>query len=106
MEGRGKGDQNIVVQYFDNLFKTTTTTDEILTPWEVVTCVTQEQNNELMKSVQCEKVKVAVFSMQAKKSPGLNGLNPGFYQSFWNIVGDDVTEFCRFFSSHVLYLRI
>lgn len=47
-----------------------------------------------------EEVKNDVFAMHLDKSPGIDGLNPGFYQAYWEIVGGDVTEFCiRFFET-------
>ncbi|XP_058008494.1 uncharacterized protein LOC131182962 [Hevea brasiliensis] len=41
-----------------------------------------------------DEVREAVFSMQADKSPGLDGFNPGFYQKYWTIIGDQVSNFC------------
>lgn len=35
--------------------------------------------------------------MHPDKSPGPDGLNPGFFQSFWTMVGTDVTWFCQEF---------
>ncbi|XP_074377752.1 uncharacterized protein LOC141719274 [Apium graveolens] len=32
-----------------------------------------------------------------EKAPGLDGLNPAFFQMYWSIVGGDVIEFCRKF---------
>lgn len=84
--------QDIVVKYFDNLFTSTVEGEEILTPREVVNQVTTEQNEELMQCVTHEEVKKAVFSMHPSKAPGIDGLNPGFFQVFWNIVGNDVTD--------------
>ncbi|CAN0919242.1 Transposon TX1 uncharacterized 149 kDa protein [Linum grandiflorum] len=31
-----------------------------------------------------------MFSMDADKAPGPDGLNPGFYQHFWHLIGDEV----------------
>lgn len=39
-------------------------------------------------------VKDALFSMHSDKSPGPDGMNPAFYQKYWHIVGQDVTEAC------------
>lgn len=44
-----------------------------------------------------EEVKQEVFSMHPYKSPGLDGLNLAFFQSFWSIVGGDIFEFCQNF---------
>lgn len=54
--------QDIVVEYFDNLFTSTMDVEEVLTPREVVNQVTTEQNKELMQCVTHEELKKAVFS--------------------------------------------
>ncbi|XP_037491160.1 uncharacterized protein LOC105631710 [Jatropha curcas] len=33
--------------------------------------------------------------MHADTSPGMNGLNPRFYQRFWDVVGRDIVQSCR-----------
>lgn len=38
-----------------------------------------------------------MFSMHPDKSPGYDGLNPGFYQAYWSIVKDDVFTSCKSF---------
>lgn len=41
--------------------------------------------------------------MHPDKSPGPDGLNPAFFQTYWSIVGADVVQFCKsFFCSGVL----
>ncbi|CAN1761392.1 Transposon TX1 uncharacterized 149 kDa protein [Linum perenne] len=37
-----------------------------------------------------EEFTVAVFSMAADKAPGPDGFNPGFYQHYWDVIGDEV----------------
>lgn len=56
-----------------------------------------EQNHKLTIPVTTEEVKEAIFSMYPEKSPCSDGLNPGFYQAYWNGVGTDVVNFCRSF---------
>ncbi|XP_074323958.1 uncharacterized protein LOC141660875 [Apium graveolens] len=95
--------QNIVVDYFTGLFKATPDI-ESLTEREAVMHVTEGQNEELIKPILREEVKEAIFSMHPEKSPGEDGLNPAFYQTYWNIVGDDVFKFCvDFFETGELY---
>lgn len=45
-------------------------------------------------------MKVAVFDMHPEKSPGFDGLNPCFFQTYWNMVRKDVVEFCRQYFEH------
>ncbi|KAL8093405.1 hypothetical protein AgCh_035325 [Apium graveolens] len=66
-----------------------------LTNREVVNGVIEEQNCELQKPITHEEVKKALFEIYPEKSPGPDGLNPGFYQSYWEIVGSDMVEFCQ-----------
>lgn len=40
-----------------------------------------------------------VFSMHPDKSPGPDGLNPAFFQSFWSIFWSDVFKVCHTFMS-------
>ncbi|XP_019154646.1 PREDICTED: uncharacterized protein LOC109151183 [Ipomoea nil] len=56
-------------------------------------CVTREQNDELLRPFEPEEVRSALFSMGKDKSPGPDGMNPGFYQAFWDVIGNDVSDF-------------
>lgn len=53
--------------------------------------VTAEQNLLLQQPVTREEFRDEVFSMHPDKAAGPDGLNPGFYRSFWQVVGDDVS---------------
>ena len=47
-----------------------------------------------------------MFSIHADKAPGLDGFSVGFYQSFWDIIGEDVSKYIRdFFASGSLSNR-
>lgn len=41
-----------------------------------------------------EEVKQALFAMNPDKSQGPDGVNQGFYQSYWSIIGDRLSNFC------------
>lgn len=59
--------------------------------------VSTEDNERLMADVSADEVKAATFSMHPDKAPGMDGLNPAFYQTFWGVMGDDVVKvFQRF----------
>ncbi|XP_019151924.1 PREDICTED: uncharacterized protein LOC109148644 [Ipomoea nil] len=55
--------------------------------------VTEAQNAHLLRPFEPEEVRAAMFSMGKDKSPGPDGMNPGFYQAFWDVIGKDVTSF-------------
>lgn len=90
--------QGIDIDYFTELFTSSRAEGSLSSP-DVVQCVMEEQNNQLIKPISSEEVKDAVFSMHPEKAPGYDGLNPAFYQAFWNVVERDVVEFCRKFFS-------
>ncbi|XP_059068255.1 uncharacterized protein LOC131858823 [Cryptomeria japonica] len=52
--------------------------------------ITAAQNQALMKPIQFEDVRSAVFSMEGEKAPGPDGFPTFFYQNFWEIVGNEV----------------
>ena len=88
--------QDIVLDYFEKLFKATSNA-EVLSERETVSHVTEEQNRYLIQPIEPEEVKEAIFSMHPEKSPGEDGLNPAFYQTYWSIVCKDVVKFCADF---------
>lgn len=47
--------------------------------------------------VSVEEVRAALFQMHPDKSPGPDGFGPGFFQHFWDVIGSEVTMFCRRF---------
>lgn len=51
----------------------------------------------MLKSVEHQEVKNALFFMHPDKSPGPDGMSPGFHQKYWTIVGDDITKLVQQF---------
>lgn len=58
-----------------------------LTKREKVQQMIEEKNNKPGSQITEEKVRTSVFSMY----PRVDGLNPTFFQIYWNIVEVDVT---------------
>ncbi|XP_031090853.1 uncharacterized protein LOC115995843 [Ipomoea triloba] len=52
-----------------------------------------DDNALLLRPFEMSEVKEALFSMFPDKAPGLDGMNPGFYQHYWDVVGGDVSDF-------------
>ncbi|KAL8113779.1 hypothetical protein AgCh_020904 [Apium graveolens] len=90
------GLDNVMVNYFEELFKMTNSSWE-----EVLECVPRSvadaQNALLVKPVEAIKVKKALFHMHPDKSPGPDGMSPCFYQKYWGIVGVDIVNLVRSF---------
>ena len=55
--------------------------------------VKEEHNKNLFRPFETHEVKDG-FSMHLDKSPGPNGMNPAFFQTYWDIVGQEVTSTC------------
>lgn len=43
------------------------------------------------------EVRKALFAMHSDKSPGPDGIPPGFYQKYWGIVGEDIIKMVQQF---------
>ena len=48
--------------------------------------------NILLEEFSADEVKTALFQMSPTKTPGSDGMNALFYQKFWHIVSNDVTN--------------
>uniref|UniRef100_A0A151UFF3 Transposon TX1 uncharacterized n=1 Tax=Cajanus cajan TaxID=3821 RepID=A0A151UFF3_CAJCA len=52
--------------------------------------LTEADNVQLLHPFTMEEFRVALFSMYSDKSPGPDGLNPGFYKRFWDLLGHEI----------------
>ncbi|XP_019168526.1 PREDICTED: uncharacterized protein LOC109164444 [Ipomoea nil] len=83
----------VILQYFDNIFCTSHPESGDVIFEGVTPQVTQSHNESLIHPFEREEVKNALFSMFPDKAPSPDGMNPGFYQHFWDVVGRDVSDF-------------
>jgi hypothetical protein len=83
----------LIHNYFSDLFSASPTDDsqimDVISPK-----VSTAQNTLLTRPFRADEVVAAINSMHPDKSPGPDGLNPGFYQKFWGEVGEKVTATC------------
>ena len=81
---------DIVIQYFLNLFMATQDID--MDP--VLACVEprvfETMNEKLCSPYSMPKVEAVLKHMHPHKALGSNGMNPIFFQKFWHVVGCDV----------------
>ncbi|KAL8148453.1 hypothetical protein AgCh_005718 [Apium graveolens] len=100
--GWESGLQDTMVNYFTKLFGASQTVWNHLFEC-VMRRINHVQNASLLAQVEANEVKKALFSMHPDKSPGPDGMSPGFYQKFWGIVGGDLVEIVhKFFLTGVL----
>lgn len=96
------GLEEVITGYFSNLFQASNT------EWtEVIQCIdskiTAAQNDMLLRPIEEIEVKQALFHMHPDKSPGPDGMTPGFYQKFWNILSVDVFKVVKqFFDTGII----
>lgn len=87
---------SLITTYFHDLFSSNV---EYMNA--VVDCVkpliTNSHNATLNRAVSAQEVKKSMFDMKPDKSPEPNGLNPGFFQHFWDILGNAIHSFCSEF---------
>jgi hypothetical protein len=58
----------------------------------IPTKITSEMNNNLLKPFKVEEVRSALFEMFPTKAPGPDGLSAHFFQTHWDLCGEDVTS--------------
>ncbi|KAK5826340.1 hypothetical protein PVK06_021258 [Gossypium arboreum] len=86
--------EGIARSYFQNLFLTDGrgTLDHLLSSIEK--CISEEENQDLLRPYSVEELKEALFAMGPTKTLGEDGFPALFYQNCWHIIREDVTKFC------------
>ena len=64
---------------------------------EIWLTITAIENETLLAPFIEKEIQDAVFAMHPDKSPEPNGMNPAYYQRYWNIVGKDISAACLSF---------
>ena len=94
--------REVATEYFSILFKSSCSGDFSQLFEGFSSRVTSGMNEELTRVVSKEEVRVAVFAVKASSAPGPDGMTGLFFQQYWSIVGDQVTEEVReFFASGI-----
>ena len=83
--------ENIILDYFSNIFKTNGPTDTSTVIDAIQPVVTASMNSFLCQPFRADEVHKALKQMHPKKSPGPDGMPPLFYQHFWSLSGECVT---------------
>lgn len=57
--------------------------------------VSADQNAQLVREFSFAEFTAAIKHMHPDKDSGPDGLNPAFFQSFWNVMGTEVFKQCK-----------
>jgi hypothetical protein len=82
----------LFVNYYSNLFMTSNPALVELVVENIVPSVTTEMNSRLISVFTADEVVQALKQMAPLKAPGPDGLPPVFYQRYWHLIGEDITE--------------
>ena len=82
--------KNIAVDYYQSLFSSSSPSELEKILEKIQTSVTKPMNLTLLKDFSRDEVESALKQMEPITAPGLDGMPPIFYQSFWSSDGDDV----------------
>lgn len=83
---------DIKVGFYNNLFTTASPTDAHAIMKEILPLVTEDINNNLIREFTKQEVDLALKNIEPLKALGLDGMPPFFFQSFWPMIGDDVSK--------------
>ena len=87
----------IVKSYFEKLFDTMGDLDLYRVLESIPERVTAESNQHLNRLFTVIEVHIALFKMHPHKAAEPDVMPPSFFENFWDIVQDDVVEFCLAF---------
>ncbi|KAM6547399.1 hypothetical protein CsatB_019075 [Cannabis sativa] len=80
---------DVILGYFQNLF--TSSASQFSPVIDVIpSTITLAHNQQLLDPVTEEEVRRALFHMHPDKSLDPDGMTPGFFQKYWNVVKNDV----------------
>nr|XP_023874851.1 uncharacterized protein LOC111987372 [Quercus suber] len=84
--------QGIATAFFQDLFTTSSPEEGHPIFESILPVVTLDMNRDLTRSFSRDEVEAALKSMEPLSAPGPDGIPPTFFQSYWSIVGDDVSS--------------
>ena len=89
-----------VKNYFSSLFTTSNPSDIGRVVDTVQAVVSEPMNRLLGRDFQAMEVQQALNQMHPTTAPGLDGMPPLFYQKFWSLSGNCVTQAVLDFLNH------
>ena len=87
-----EGITKCVVQYYQNLLSSANQQFCDSVTDSIQTMITEEMNSKLSSEFTHLEVKQAINQMAPLKAPRPDGMPPLFYQHYWNLIGDDISN--------------
>ena len=101
------GVEKVAIDYFENLFSTTSPSEFDSFLAEVTPGNTPHMNQRVLRLATEEEVKEALFMMHPEKAPGPDGMTALFFQHSWHIIKNDLVEMVNnFLVSGEMYARL
>lgn len=90
--------QSLIVEtfttYFKNLFSSKGAQIVNDLSFDIQDRVTDSMNNVMCQPFTADELKTSLFQMNPSKVPGSDGFPALFYQQYWSIIGEKLTEVC------------
>lgn len=84
-------------KFYQALKTSNNNTDFQLVSEAISPCITEAMNSSLTSIPSQEEIKDAAASINADRAPGPDGFSAGFYHSYWDIIGQDITREVKLF---------
>ena len=88
--------QQLFVHDFTSRFKSSHTNSTHI-EIELPKMVSEEDNDLLLRPIQDQEVKDAIFQMKQYKTPGPDGFEAALFQDYWHIIEKDVCQAIKSF---------
>ncbi|XP_026416235.1 uncharacterized protein LOC113311638 [Papaver somniferum] len=96
--------EQLLVYHFKNISSTSNPVDSYHFLEHIPACINQHDNNALISVPYEQEIYKSLISMDPWRSPGPDGFPPGFYQTQWKVVKDNICKMVHdfFHSGHLL----
>ena len=84
--------ENIILAFYSSLFTSTRPAEDHAILEVIQLVVNEDMNISLTREFTRQEVDLALKEMAPLKAPRPDGMPPLFFQSFWHLIGDDVSK--------------
>ena len=84
--------EKVAVDYFEDLFSTTSPSEFNSVLTEITPGITPHMNQRLLRLATDKEIKEDLFMMHPEKTPGPDGMTTLFFQHSWHIIKNDLVE--------------